>query len=55
MLDAIYVQDDNMVFRHIGDEMILVPLRQTANLESIFTLNETGARVWQLLDGQRSR
>ena len=54
MLDAVYAQDDNMVFRRIGEEVILVPIRwQTADMEAIYTLNETGAAIWELLDGQR--
>lgn len=41
-----------MVFRKIGDECILVPVRQGAgDLESIYTLNETAARIWEMLDG----
>ena len=41
-----------MVFRKIGDECILVPIRQgVGDLESIYTLNETAARIWELLDG----
>ena len=55
MLDAVYAQDDNMVFRRIGEEVILVPIRrQTADLEAVYTLNETGAAIWELLDGQRT-
>ena len=42
-----------MVFRKIGDELILVPIRQNAgDLDSIYTLNETAAYVWDLIDGQ---
>lgn len=52
MLDAIYKRDENMVFRRIGEETILVPIRRrVADLESIYALNETGARIWELLDG----
>ena len=44
-----------MVFRRIGDEVVLVPIRwQTADMESIYTLNETGAAIWEMLDGQRT-
>lgn len=35
--------------------MLLVPIsRNFGDLESIFTLNEVGARIWDLLDGCRS-
>lgn len=55
MLDAVFARDENMVFRRIGEEMILVPIRRrTADLESIYTLNDTGARIWELLDGTRT-
>jgi hypothetical protein len=51
-LNKIYKRSDEMVFRKIGDECILVPIRQGAgDLESIYTLNETAARIWELLDG----
>ena len=54
-LQAVYTRDDNMVFRRIGEEMILVPIRRrTADLESIYTLNDTGAFIWEQLDGQRT-
>ncbi len=54
-LSACYDKDPDMVFRNIGGEMILVPIRRrTADLESIYTLNETGVRIWELIDGQRT-
>ena len=44
-----------IVARRIGDEFVLVPIRQQAGeIDSIYTLNEVGARVWELLDGQTS-
>ena len=44
-----------VVSRQIAGEMILVPLRQrAADLDALFTLNETAAEAWLLLDGQRS-
>ncbi len=54
-LDDRYCKDPFIVFREIAGEMILVPIRQNVgDLESIYTLNETAARVWELLDGQRT-
>jgi hypothetical protein len=50
-----FEKDPNMVAREIVGEMILVPIRQNAaDLESIYTLNETAASAWKLFDGQRS-
>ena len=54
-LDERYQKDPSMVFREIAGEMILVPIRQNVgDLESIYTFNETAARIWELIDGQRS-
>ena len=51
-LDKVFRKSDAMAFRKIGDEYILVPIRQgVGDLESIYTLNETGARIWELIDG----
>ena len=52
-LDKIYRKGDAIVFRKIGEEYILVSIRQgVGDLESIYTLNETAARIWDLLDGR---
>ena len=46
-------KDEAIVARRIGDEFILVPIRQQAGeVDSIYTLNEVGALVWDQLDGQ---
>jgi len=52
-LDKVYSKSDSIVSRKIADEFILVPIRQNVgDLESIYTLNETGARIWELIDGK---
>lgn len=52
-LDKVYKKSDSVVFRKIGEECILVPIRQdVGDLESIYTLNETAARIWELTDGK---
>ena len=53
-LDSIYRQADNIVTRRIMDETLLVPVSgELASMEELYTLNETGAFVWQALDGVR--
>ncbi len=53
-LDKVYSKSDSIVFRKIADEFILVPIRQNVgDLESIYTLNETAARIWELIDGKK--
>lgn len=45
----------DVVSRSIDGERILVPIRShAADLESIFTLNDAAARIWELVDGRRS-
>jgi len=49
-----FTKDPNIVFRKIAGEVILVPIRQNVgDLESIYTLNEVAARIWELIDGKR--
>ncbi len=48
------VKDPNIVSRKIAGEVILVPIRKNVgDLESIYTLNEVAARIWELIDGKR--
>lgn len=50
----IYLKDDTIVARRIDEEMILVPVRnEIGDMNSIFVLNEVGARIWELIDGVR--
>src|SRR5512139_3995986 len=45
----------SIVFRKIAHESILVPIRRRAGeAEQIYTLNEVGARIWELVDGDRT-
>ncbi|MCK4784156.1 MAG: PqqD family protein [Desulfobacteraceae bacterium] len=49
-----YQKDPNIVSRKIADKCILVPIRHNVgDLESIYTLNEVAARIWELIDGKR--
>jgi len=51
-LNQRYQKDPQIVYREIAGESILVPIRPNADdLDSIYTLNETGAMIWALLDG----
>jgi hypothetical protein len=50
-----YQKNPNIVFRKIANEVILVPIRHNVgDLESIYTLNEVAARIWELIDGKRN-
>ncbi len=53
--NTIYRHDPSIVSRSIAGETILVPVRKNVGeMEAILTLNETAARAWELIDGQRS-
>ena len=54
-LDAVFARNEEVVSRKIVDELILVPMRKdVADMETLYTLNEVGARVYELIDGKRS-
>jgi hypothetical protein len=53
--DTIYRRTDRVVSREIAGERILVPIRSNvADMESLFTLNEVGSRIFGLVDGVRT-
>ena len=55
ILDKVYRKSDSIVSRKIADEFILVPIRRNVgDLESIYTLNDVAAYIWELLDGKRN-
>ena len=54
-LQSIYRQDPSIVSRDIAGETILVPVRQNVgDMESIYTLNETAALAWTLIDSENT-
>lgn len=49
-----YSKAEHLVTRRIGGEVIVVPVsRGAADLEFIYTANETGARIWECLDERK--
>ena len=54
-LNTIYRQANNIVTRKVMDETLLVPISgEIASMDEIYTLNDTGAFIWQALDGKSS-
>jgi hypothetical protein len=54
ILSRRYRRSPNMIFRQIADEFVLVPIgHDAADMEAIYTLEGVGARIWELLDGER--
>ena len=54
-LGKCFFKEDNCVTREIAGETIIVPIKgRVGDLDSIYTLNEVGTLIWQLIDGQRN-
>jgi len=53
-LRTCFKKDPDVVWRKIADEFVLVPVRRKlGDLENLFTLNEVGARIWEVIDGKK--
>ena len=54
-LKSILSHSSSIVTRKTGNEYILVPITNNiADMNSVYTLNETGAFIWEQIDGKRS-
>jgi hypothetical protein len=54
-LKSILTHSPSIVTRKTGNEYVLVPITNNiADMNSVYTLNETGAFIWELIDGKRS-
>jgi predicted nucleic acid-binding protein len=54
-LGAEIQRNRNVVSRVVADEAIVVPIRRgAADMDSIYTFNETGTRLWSLIEDHRS-
>jgi hypothetical protein len=52
---AVYTHSPNIVTRKTGNEYVLVPIANNiADMNSVYTLNETGAFIWEHIDGKRN-
>jgi hypothetical protein len=50
-----YRRSDKVISREISGETILVPIRKGTTVESLYTLDEIGSFIWNLLDGQHTQ
>jgi methyltransferase-like protein len=51
----VYSHSPNIVTRKTGSEYVLIPVANNiADMNSVYTLNESGAFIWELIDGKRS-
>lgn len=51
-----YQKDPNIVSRMIGDEIILIPIKQKlADVNAMYLLrDDVSVRIWELIDGRRN-
>jgi hypothetical protein len=54
--DGVYVRSEDVVAREIQGVLVIVPI--TSGIgdmeEELFTLNDTGKSIWDMLDGRRT-
>lgn len=55
LLEQSFTKGDELTTRRIAGETLIVPVRgHVGDLDAIYTLNEVGSRIWQLIDGSRT-
>jgi len=54
-LKSVPVRSTSIVNRKTGNEYVLIPVSNNiADMNSVYTLNETGAFIWELIDGKNT-
>jgi hypothetical protein len=54
-LQTVPLRSPSVVTRKTGNEYVLVPVADNiADMNSVYTLNETGAFLWELIDGENN-
>jgi hypothetical protein len=54
-LKSVLSQSTSVVTRKTGNEYVLVPITNNiADMNSVYTLNETGAFIWEQINGSRN-
>ena len=54
-LKSVPVRSEKIVTRKTGNECVLVPVTNNiADMTSVYTLNETGAFIWERIDGRNN-
>jgi methyltransferase-like protein len=54
-VDSVLSHSPDVVTTRTGNEYVLVPVANNiADMNSMYTLNETGAFIWEHIDGEKS-
>jgi hypothetical protein len=55
MLAMVFQKCAKVVSRKVGEELIIVPLSTSAgDITSLFSINQTGAFIWENIDGTKT-
>jgi hypothetical protein len=55
VLKSILAHSPSVVTRKTGNEYVLVPVTDNiADMDSVYTLNATGAFIWEQIDGRKT-
>jgi len=53
MRETVFAHSGEFVLRSVGDEGVLVPIRnRVGDLDSVFVMSPVAVRIWSLIDGQ---
>ena len=53
IMDMCFAKESDLVTRDVAGEIIIVPIKgHVGDLEGVFTLNELGTMIWELINGQ---
>jgi hypothetical protein len=53
--DQVFVRSQSVVSRRVAEETLIVPIRgKVGDLASIYSFNETGSLIWQMLEIPKS-
>lgn len=54
-LKSVLSRSPSVVTRKTGNEYVLVPVANNiADMDSVYTINETGAFIWEQIDGKKT-
>lgn len=50
-IEGSFIRNSDFIFRKVVDDFVLVPIHQNvADMNCLYTLNEIGAFIWELLE-----
>jgi hypothetical protein len=54
-IKTVISHSNNIVSRKTGREYVLIPVSNNiADMDSVFTINESGAFIWEQIDGRKN-